>query len=286
MIQVGIIGVGLIGGSLGKALRRVKRSGARKYRVLGWGRSRSKLRKAKSLGALDEYSLRPGDVLNNADIVVLCVPVQKIPLLAEKVRPYLKPHAILTDVGSVKNNIVAALKGVLRKRGDLSFVGGHPLAGSEKTGINFARPDLFQKAAVVLTSDGAREKSVRTIRSMWEDAGAKVFLLKAARHDEFLALTSHLPHLLAFTLFSLVSGRAKKDPVLKSLVAGSFRDMTRIAGSPAAIWAGIIESNRAELVTQARKFQKLMIQLLNVPSKKLLGELNRLSSEKTRWTKK
>lgn len=271
MKRICIIGVGLIGGSLGLALRR-------KYHVSGWGRSRSALAQAQRRGALREFSTQLKDVVPTADIVVLCVPVQAMASLAQKIRPLLKSGAIVTDVGSVKADVETALNKVFSKRKDVRFVGGHPLAGSEKSGAVHAQEKLFQRATVVLTAKNAM------VERMWKDAGSRPVHLSPSNHDTLLAITSHLPHLLAFALFKQAMEAAGHQPVLKSLVAGSFRDMTRIAASDPNVWTGIFQLNRSAVGDTAKSFMKTMSNILSTPKSQLPKLLRSIARTKKSWS--
>lgn len=247
-VRVCIAGVGLIGGSLGQALRRVRRGGRRVYRVVGLGRSEATLRRARRLGAIDEGFTRPSAAVRGAQVVVLCVPVQDILPLARRLAPFLSPGTVVTDVGSVKSAIVDGMARALGRRRDVAFVGGHPMAGSEKIGVENADPKLFRGATCVLTPGrGASKVAVAVVRTLWRDAGATALEMSARLHDDGIALTSHLPHLLAFALVSEVSAAARRHPAVRALVAGSFRDMTRVAGSDPHLWSGVFSLNRAAL---------------------------------------
>jgi prephenate dehydrogenase len=245
---VAIIGIGLIGGSLGQALRRSKR-----YRVLGIARRPATLVDARRLGAIDAGSTNLTDVYQ-ADIVVLCMPVDDIVPVLEKIKPFLKPRAIVTDVGSVKSMLDQQVRGV-------RFVGAHPLAGSHKTGVKAARPDLFKNATCVLVPQDP--SALPTVRALWLAAGARPLVMSARAHDAAVAVTSHLPHLLAHALVQVAAGRSDQK-VVKSLMAGSFRDVTRVASPDPEQWAQIFQSNLKNLRQAVRLFQR---------------ELKRLSSE-------
>lgn len=238
------------------ALRRQKQSGKRKYLVTGWGRSISNLHLAKKLGAVDKFSLKPAQAVFQADVVVICVPVPKIIPVLRTILPHLKSGAVVTDVGSVKKNIVEDARRALSNCKNVSFVGAHPIAGSEKTGVRFAQADLFRKSTCVITKDNVPFHSLKVVKEMWQAVGASCILLEASVHDHWLAMTSHLPHLLAFSLFSLVRNASKKDPIVSRLAGGSFRDMTRIAGADPDLWAGIIETNRVEIKKAVGSFLK------------------------------
>jgi len=245
---VAIIGVGLIGGSLGQALRRTKR-----YRVLGIARRPETIREARRVGAIDAGSLVLSDVYQ-ADIVVLATPVEMTIPLIEKIRPCLKPYAIVTDVGGVKGIFDRKIRGV-------RFVGAHPLAGSHKSGVTASRADLFKGAVCVLVPQAPA--AAKIVRAMWEAAGARVLVLSAEAHDTAVALTSHLPHLVAHALVRAAAGRPNQK-ILKSLMAGSFRDATRVASSDPEQWVRIFQANLKNLRQAVRLFQ---------------GELRRLDAE-------
>jgi prephenate dehydrogenase len=245
MKKVAIIGVGLMGGSLGLALR--KRPGARgRWKVTGAGRHIDKLRLAHKLGAVDDFTTDFRKAAERADIIVVCAPVGKISGIVKKVLPYAAPGAIITDVGSVKRKVVKDAEAVIKESGrkDVFFVGGHPLAGSEKTGVANADPGLYEKAVVVLTPAGnMADKSVREVSALWRAAGAKIEVMPPKKHDAFVASTSHLPHIISAALVNVVANINRADPAAKKLLAGSFRDITRISNSDPENWAGICAMN-------------------------------------------
>lgn len=269
--RVALIGVGLIGGSLGMALRR-------KYHISGWGRSRSALIQAKRRGALTDFSTDIKDVVSLADVVVLCVPVQAMANTTQKLLPYLKRGAIVSDVGSVKNDVEKALRKILSKRKDVRFVGAHPLAGSEKSGAENAKEGLFRGATVVLTGKNA------IVERLWKDTGARPVLMSSFDHDALLALTSHLPHLLSFALFRQAMETAKHRPIVKSLAAGSFRDMTRIAASDPHVWTGIFQMNHKAIRSVVQNFSRNLKKILSTPTSDLTTLLNSISRTKKSWS--
>ncbi len=282
-MNVCIVGVGLIGGSLGMALRRARKSGKRAYTVTGFGLNKSRLALGKKRGAIDNAETDLKKALSQADVVVLSIPVDGMAPFLRKNAALFKRGAVITDVGSVKNTVVSAAKKILSIRRDISFVGGHPIAGSEKTGVENARPDLFKGAVCVLTKDHASFHALEVAREIWTTAGARCLLMTAAEHDRWLALTSHLPHLLAFALFAQVKNAALAAPILKTLVGGSFRDMTRIAGADASLWTGILETNRQEIRKALPLFQKELQFFVNAPLKKVRGHLEQIKRAKTSW---
>lgn len=250
MQKIAIIGVGLMGGSLGMALRS-RRKGS--YHIIGIGRNEKKLALAKKLGAVDEFTTDWQKGVSNADIVVVCTPVDLIAESVKKILPYLKKGAIITDVGSVKGYVIKEVKKVFNLEPStlnlqLTFIGGHPLAGLEKQGVEHSSDFLYKGANVVLSYDKtAKNAQVKKITKMWRDAGAKIVVLASQEHDRIVALTSHLPHLLAFNLCLLLDKVGKKNSIAPKLTAGSFKDMTRIADSSPHDWAVICYNNRKEV---------------------------------------
>lgn len=282
MPRVCVVGVGLIGGSLGMALRHVRYRG-RGYHVSGLGRDEKRLRLAIKRGAVDNASSDPRISLRDADIVVFCVPVQSIVPLAKRLLPFIKRGAILTDVGSVKSSVQSGMEKILAGRRDLAFVGAHPMAGSERAGVESAHRDLF-KGATCAIETSAPSRAVSAVRRLWRDAGAVCVEIDARRHDDLLALTSHLPHLLSFSLFSQVSSAARKDRRVRSLVAGSFRDMTRIAASNPDIWTGIIEMNRDSIARALKQFSSTISRISGKKAAGLRRELSQIARDKNSWS--
>lgn len=244
MKTVAIVGIGLIGGSLGQALRRTRR-----YRVLGIARKPRTLRDAKRLGAIDSGSTHLEDAAQ-ADIVVIATPVDNVVPTARKLFPLLKPGTIVTDVSSVKGAILDGIRR-LSKRDKVSFVGAHPLAGSHKTGVKAANANLFRRSTCVIVPLG--KAPVNAITTLWRAVGARPRILSAASHDSAVAVTSHLPHLVAHALV-LTFARRSEGPLLRSLLAGSFRDGTRVASSDPDQWAQIMTANAAALRRAIREF--------------------------------
>lgn len=278
MRRVCIVGVGLIGGSLGLSLRR-----RRGYRVIGLARDARRAREALRRRAVDAAFTDPRSALADADIVVFSVPVQAIVPTARRVLPFIKKGAVLTDVGSVKGSVQTGMKKLLARRRDLVFVGAHPMAGSERTGVESARADLFRGATCALTTP-APKRGLGVIRQMWNDAGATCMEIEAHRHDDLLALTSHLPHLLAFALFSQVSSVARRDSRVRSLVAGSFRDMTRVAASSPDVWSGILDLNAAAIKRALGQFSSVASRLGGRGAGALRRELATIAREKRQWS--
>jgi len=283
MIDVCIVGVGLIGGSLGKALRRVRKNGRRVYSVSGLGRSVQKLHLAHSRGALDRFSIQPSELLPNADIVVLATPVQT---MADFIRWNVsssKRGAVITDVGSVKGKISIEMKKALFRRRDVTFIGAHPLAGSEKAGIKNAKANLFKQAVCVVAKGSGTAKARTAVVSLWKAVGAETIYLSNQSHDKLLAMTSHLPHLIAFGLFEEAVKSSLKGVALKSITAGSFADATRVAASDPRVWSGIFQMNRAQIRKSLAKLTSRMKKILSKNGPALYSDLFHISRAKQTW---
>jgi prephenate dehydrogenase len=242
-----IVGVGLIGGSVGLAAR--ERGVARC--VLGVARSAETLAAAVRCGAIHSGTFDLAEAARPADLLLFCTPVDRI---AEQVRaaaPVCRPGALLTDAGSTKDTIVRSLDGTLPPH--VAFVGGHPLAGSEKRGPEHARADLFENRVVVLTPTPRTDPAaVERVGAFWKRLGARVMLLNPQDHDDALAVTSHLPHLVAAALANTLPDH------LHTLAATGFRDTTRVAAGDPELWAAIFAQNRgAVLAALARLADRL-----------------------------
>jgi len=312
---ISIIGVGLIGGSIGLALKR--RAKSKEQKVIGIGRHKEKLIKAKKLGAIDEYTTDFEKGVRDADLVVIATPVETIVPIAKRILPFLKKDCIITDVGSVKLPIVSAAERFLSQspiihassampprqvaeeetgrrhsssdiligvppkrwevhrrggRGDthhspLSFVGGHPLAGSEKSGIDNARTDLFHGAVCFLTPTKKTSlKTLEVVRKFWQLLGTKVFFLSPQLHDYLLARSSHLPHLLAASLVNLIA--ENRSEYSAQVLGPSFRDLTRIASSEPEIWTEISLFNRKQIIRAMQRFRNIILEMENLLKKK------------------
>lgn len=244
-----IIGVGLIGGSLARAL---KQAGAC-HEIVGSGRDVTQLEKAVALGVIDRYELDLGVAVQDADVVVLAVPVGATAEVLRKIGPALTPQTVLTDVGSVKQCVIEDARAVF---GEIpaNFVPGHPIAGTEQSGVEASFAELFQQRRVVLTPLAhTRGEAVQQVRALWEQAGAEVIEMDAARHDAVLAATSHLPHLLAYTLVDTLA-RTDNNADIFRFAASGFRDFTRIAGSDPVMWRDICLANRSALLSVLEDF--------------------------------
>ena len=240
-----VCGVGLIGGSFALALRR---AGAVE-RIVGIGRRREVLERACALGVIDEIAEGWADALDGADLVLLAAPVGQMDAILAAMAPHLRPGTVVTDAGSTKRDVVAALRSHLG--GALAdVVPAHPIAGAEKSGVEAAFAELYMGRKVVLTPlPESRPEAVQKVRDAWEACGANVVGMTPQEHDRVFAAVSHLPHLLAYGLVDDLAGRSNA-PLLFSHAASGFRDFTRIAGSHPEMWRVICVAIRVALLEE------------------------------------
>ena len=244
-----IIGVGLIGGSLARALRNANAV----TEIVGCGRDASHLQKAQSLGVIDRYVTDPAEAVAGADMVVLAVPLGAMQGVMEQIAPALTSSCIVTDVGSAKGSVVNAAKQVF-KNIPSTLIPGHPIAGTEKSGVEASFAELFQNRRVILTpTETSDAEAVQKVRAMWEMCGAEVVEMGVAHHDEILAATSHLPHMLAYALVDTLA-RMDDSREIFDFAAGGFRDFTRIASSDPDMWHDICLANHDALVKVLEAF--------------------------------
>ena len=244
-----VIGVGLIGGSLARALR----AAGACDEIVGYGREAQSLEKALALGVIDHAETDIARALQGAEIVVVAVPVGAMEQIFQAVVEHLSPGVIITDVGSTKGNVVRAAQKVF---GTLpsAFVPGHPIAGTEQSGVEASFAELFRNRKVILTPEPDTQAwAVSRVTWMWEQAGAQVTTMGTQHHDDILAASSHLPHVLAYTLVHMLAGIKDSDEVFK-YAAGGFRDFTRIASSDPQMWHDICLANRDALLTMLRRY--------------------------------
>lgn len=233
-----VVGVGLIGGSLGMAVK--KRGLIRK--VVGVGRTEQKLMRAKILGAIDDYSMDFESGCAEADLVVICTPVGLVSSTLARLAPSLKEGAVVTDVGSTKAEIVRECEGIIPE--GRYFVGGHPMAGSEQTGVEAAYPDMFLGATYVLTgTDQTDLESLGRMTELVEAIGARAEMMTPEQHDAAAATISHMPHAMAAALLLAAEQSQRESGKVFRLAAGSFRDLTRISGSSPELWRDICLTN-------------------------------------------
>ncbi|MGB2682691.1 MAG: prephenate dehydrogenase/arogenate dehydrogenase family protein [Candidatus Competibacter sp.] len=244
-----VIGVGLIGGSLARALREK----GEVAEVVGCGRNQDNLRAAVELGVVDRYDTDPARAVADADMVVVAVPLGAIEPVVRAIVPHLAAEAVITDVGSAKGSVVADIERIYG-RIPANFVPGHPIAGTEKSGVEASFATLFQKRRVILTPLAETAASAhQRVKRMWELTGAEVIDMGVRHHDAVLAATSHLPHMLAYTLVDTLARLDDRAEIFR-YAAGGFRDFSRIASSDPKMWHDICVANREQLLEMIALF--------------------------------
>ena len=234
MHRIAIFGPGLLGGSLALKLRAL---GTCEVRL--WARRPEALQEIRDRDCAHFASNDVAGVARDADLVILCVPVGVMPDLARQIAGVIRPDTIVTDVGSVKASVVAELGPIFASRG--RFVGSHPMAGTEHTGLQAAKADLFQGTTCMVTPDAATDHdATKVVSAFWESVGCRVVAIPAQEHDECVALISHLPHVVAGAIVQAVAAR---NPHAFSVVGPGFRDTTRVASGPPVMWVGILREN-------------------------------------------
>lgn len=246
-----IIGVGLIGGSLARAVRNT----GNYAEIIGCGRNADNLKKAVELGVIDRYEQDPVLAVKEADIIVVAVPLGAMAEVLEQIAGHVSDTAVITDVGSAKESVVNDARQTLGKAIN-RFVPGHPIAGTEESGVEASFAELFQGRRVILTpTNDTLSEATECIRQLWMQAGAKVQNMRADHHDEVLAATSHLPHVLAYVLVDTLARMSERDEIFE-YAAGGFRDFTRIASSDPSLWRDICQANRHALLDMLERYQK------------------------------
>jgi prephenate dehydrogenase len=258
--KITIIGVGLLGGSIGLAARKNRVA----EEIAGFVRRKKNVRDCEKFGATDFTTTDLLAAVSNSDLIIFCTPPAQMPALAKQFLPALKRNAIITDVGSVKGEIVRELESICANSGG-HFVGSHPMAGAEKTGVAAARENLFENAVCILTpTKKSNAAAVRKLEQFWGSLGARVLKMDAAQHDLIVSRSSHLPHVVAATLANLVLNPANSK-TQAALCATGFRDTTRIASGSPEMWRDIALANRKNLsqsvdafVIELKKFQSAL----------------------------
>ena len=254
--KIVIFGVGLIGGSVALALKKLPNP----PHITGVGRSNQSLQEALNLGLIDSAETNIAIALENADLVLIATPVAQTPAILKSILPHLAPQTIITDAGSTKSDVMAYAEAELGEQFH-QFVGGHPIAGAEKSGPTAAMANLYEGKNVILTPGIAtNQKAVSRVTELWKSCGAVVSSMRPEEHDSVFAAVSHLPHLLAF---ALVEDLAKRDnaELLFKFAASGFRDFTRIAGSHPEMWRDIALANKQALLQELKTYQQAVIEM-------------------------
>lgn len=249
MKKIGIIGLGLIGGSLAKCLK----SKSQNIKIVAMNRSEQSLIDAMADNVIDQYSLDDMSIFKDCHIVFVCTSVDKIPEYVEKLIPYINKDCIITDVGSTKKVIYDQML----KFNNINFIGGHPMAGSEKTGYKSAKAHLFENAFYILTpGPNATKEMVDEMVEIVNMTGAVPVVLDPDYHDYTVAAISHLPHIIASALVNTVEELDDDNCYMHSLAAGGFKDITRIASSSPEVWSSICSDNKDKILKVLKKFKE------------------------------
>jgi len=251
-----IFGVGLIGGSVALALKKAKSTAE----IVGVGRSDESLQTALDLGVIDAASSDIAAAIKNADMILIAAPVAQTPSILNAIKPHLAASTVITDAGSTKSDVMQCAQDVLGAQFN-QFVGGHPIAGAEKSGVTAAMADLYINKNVVLTPTAVTyTQAIQQVKTLWQACGANVSEMTAAAHDGIFAAVSHLPHLLAFALVDDIASRPNAEQLF-SFAASGFRDFTRIAGSHPEMWRDISLANRTALLSELEAYQQELSKL-------------------------
>lgn len=252
-----IIGVGLIGGSLARAIRQV--NGCEE--IVGCGRDQAHLQQALELGVVDRIETDIAQAVSGADMIVVCVPLAAMPAVFQAMAGHLADNVVITDVGSAKLEVIKIAQQALADQFPV-FVPGHPIAGTEKSGVTASFPALFEDRTVILTPTAQTDaRAIEHVRQLWTYTGARLTTMDAQHHDHVLAATSHMPHILAYALVDTLA-RLDDSEEIFTYAAGGFRDFTRIASSDPVMWRDVCIANRDEILTVLAEFQTTLNQLM------------------------
>lgn len=249
--KVGIIGLGLIGGSLAKALR--KRCGIQT--IVAYNRHDDVLKAAKAEGVIDDYTTKINGVFSGCDLIFICTPVHTIVPLAKELLPYIPKDCVLTDVGSTKGHICHQMDDISQ----LSFIGGHPMTGSERFRYSASKEHLFENAYYIVTpGKNATENQTWQFTEIIKQIGAIPVVLSPQEHDSIVAAVSHVPHIIASGLVTMVQKEDSPQGYMHQLAAGGFKDITRIASSSPDMWESICMENKGHILPMLDAFEKVI----------------------------
>jgi len=266
--KIAIVGVGLIGGSIGLALKKKKIA----QEVVGLCRRKSSLIKALKYKTVDRATLNIEDAVKGAEIVFIATPVNKIANIVGQIAKKADKKTVITDVGSVKSLLINKINKTLSR--NIFFIGGHPMAGSEKSGTEKAQADLFVNSVCILVKDkNTNEAALSMIKKIWQEIGSDVKVLSSKEHDAFISQISHFPHLLAYTLTNMAR------PEALQYAATGFRDTTRIASSDPKLWASIMLLNKKNIRDNVNTFIKKLRHIQKLIAKNKEKEIIRIFTE-------
>lgn len=268
--KIAIVGIGLVGGSLGLSIKRKKLA----QEVIGIVHHKKTIKEALNLKAVDKVTLNLKDI-KDADLIILATPVNIILRQLPLIFNYAKENTLIIDVGSTKNKIIQLAEKLMPGNKKIDFIGTHPLAGSEKKGLCFAKIDLFKNSICILVSTKfTKKENLEKIKTFWHALGADTKIITAKKHDEILSFTSHLPHLVSFALMNSIPDR------YLNFSASGLKDTTRLSSSDALVWQDIFFSNKENLIKAIANFQKSLKELRNKISASDKTLLNKLKSIK------
>ena len=280
--QITLVGVGLLGGSLGLAVKKRRLAS----RVIGFVRRQASVAECERAGACDKAELDAEVAVRGSDLIIFCTPLAQMRELAERMLPGIKREAVVTDVGSVKGSVVGELEPLFARAG-AHFVGSHPMAGAEKTGVSAANAELFQKAVCAVTPTNATNASaLQRVEDFWRSVGAAPIRMTAEKHDDLVSRSSHLPHVVAAELANYVlSPVHPKEQAM--LCANGFRDTTRIASGSPEMWRDICLANRVNLARVLGVFiedlQEFQIALTNGDTKTVEEFFSKAKERRDKW---
>ena len=275
--KITIIGVGLIGGSLARSLK--ERNLAKV--VFGYGRDQARLKNAQKLNVIDQFSTSIEEAIVGAEIIVIATPVGTFQSILGEIEPLITENVIITDVGSTKSDIVNIVHNVLKVKSNC-FIPAHPIAGKERSGFEVSDSMLFDGKKVIITpQENNSSDSIKVIEEMWKGVGAEVDFMSAESHDNLLGMTSHLPHMLAF---SLVNYLVNQNPTASIYAGGGFKDFSRIASGDAIMWRDICLQNKDQIISHLKGYQSTLNDLLEAIGDENSEELEHLftTAKKTR----
>ncbi|MEO1944898.1 MAG: prephenate dehydrogenase/arogenate dehydrogenase family protein [Candidatus Thioglobus sp.] len=272
MNKICVIGVGLIGGSF---VRGLKKANAVDF-VCGFGKTEDSLRRAKDLGVIDAYTFDISEAVEGADMVIIATPVDSIEEVLSLIKPYVSESTIISDVGSTKLSVINSAISVF---GELParFIPAHPIAGKERSGVESSDANLFNNKRVILTpQENSDSDALESVTNLWQSLGAKVETMSAKQHDDLLAMTSHLPHMLAFGLMDYL---INNNPNAIDYAAGGFKDFSRIASGDSVMWRDICLNNAEEITKHIEDYQKTLNKLSTLIGEHKSEEIERLFNE-------